>query len=82
MALNVQEGALFLPRSCFYVLVALILGNVANEKHTHHVRLSAHIVLHENLNANRSLGFHEKNETYTALPFINNEILRFYFATL
>jgi len=51
------------------MLVALILGNVANEKPTHQVRLSAHIALHENLNANRSLGFHEKNGTYTILPF-------------
>jgi hypothetical protein len=51
------------------MLVGLILGNVANEKPTHYVRLSAHIAFHENLNANISLGFHEKKGTYTALPF-------------
>jgi hypothetical protein len=51
------------------LFVAFILGNVANEKPTHHVRLSAHIALHENMNANRSLGLHEENGTYTALHF-------------
>lgn len=59
MAVRLQEGALFLPPIFVCVPRARNLENVANEKTTHHVRLSAHIAVRQGLRVNASLSLHD-----------------------